>query len=97
MLKVTSRPALLAADNLIALAIIALALSFLAVNNAAIRLQQRQMEQDLLAARLAKEASFRVALGQRRATISRQGYMAVATPQRVVVRNKEKQILEVRP
>ena len=79
------RAGFLTANNLIALTILTVALTFLMVNVAAIKEQRQQMDQALTVARLAKEVSTQVTTGQPEATISRQGLRAEATPNYVRV------------
>ena len=91
------RAGFLTANNLIALAILTVALTFLMVNVAAIKEQRQQMDRVLAIARLAKEVSTQVATGQPEATISRQGLRAEATPNYVRVWEQQTLLKECRP
>lgn len=91
------RAGFLTANNLIALAILTVALTFLMINVAAIKEQRQQMDRVLAIARLAKEVSTQVATGQPEATISRQGLHAEATPNYVRIWEQQTLLKEWRP
>lgn len=91
------QPGMMAANQLLALGIISVALAFLAVNVQALKTQRYQMEQAVIVNRLAKEASQEIRDGQNQVILTRAGYTALGTKAGVQVKQGAKVILEVRP
>ncbi|WP_204776051.1 hypothetical protein [Limosilactobacillus alvi] len=88
---------MMAANQLLALGIISVALAFLAVNVQALKTQRYQMEQAVIVNRLAKEASQEIRDGQNQVILTRADYTALGTKAGVQVKQGAKVILEVRP
>ena len=86
----------MAVNQLVALAIMTLALSGVAVNVQAMKIQRQRMDQEVQINRLAKEASQEVREGQEQVTLQRAGFQAVANHSQVQVLRGKQLVLEVK-